>query len=145
MNKRNFKQQAALCLIAVSFFVSCAETNPSRDEIPAIKTRISELVSFYQGERNQGLDSLLTPMFRAEMGERGRWQALIVDGEIWPLTGTTRREFYYTNKQGEAELSFVYRSPEDQSDSLVPVKITLSKNKDLWLVEDVQPVEPIGL
>ena len=145
MIKRNFKQQAALWLMAVSFFVSCVEKDPSRDQISEIKTRISELVSFYQGERNQGLDSLLSPEFHAEMGERGRWQAITVDDQVWPLTGTARREFYYTQKQGEAELSLVYRSPDGQSDSLLPVKITLSKRKDLWLVEDVQPVEPLGL
>lgn len=145
MKTRSFYRQAPLCLMAAAIVISCTEKNPARNQIPMIKTQISELVRFYQGERNDGIDSLLTPTFHAEMGEKGRWQALMVKGEIWPLAGATRREFFYTNKQGEAELSLVYRSPDSQSDSLVPVKITLTKKKDIWLVEDVQPVEPIGL
>ena len=145
MTKRNLNYGFGLCLIIAVFLVSCVESAPSRDEIPAIKAKISELVIFYQGERAQGLDSLLTLTFQAEMGEKGRWQALLIDGQIWPLVGTNRREFFYTQKQGEAELSFVYRSPDTQNDSLVSVKITLSKKKDIWLVEDVQAVEPIGL
>lgn len=145
MRKRILNFGFALCLISAVFLVSCTERAPSRDEIPAIKAKITELVTFYQGQRAQGLDSLLTLTFQAEMGEKGRWQALMIDGQIWPLAGTNRREFFFTNKQGEAELSFVYRSPDTQSDSLVPVRIILSKKKDLWLVEDVQFVEPIGL
>ena len=121
----------------------CVDRPPERDEIPHIKSQLVELEKFYRGESARPVDSLLTQRFYAEMGKRGQWEALTVDGKSWPFSGFANRSFFYTKKLAEVELSFRYHKPDSDVDSLLPAKIRLKKERGQWLVESVKPVEPL--
>lgn len=129
-------------ILGLLLFVGCAESPPKRDQIPIIKTQISRLEGFYGGSWQGELDSLMTLNFRAEMGERGKWEAIVVADENWRLSAFSNRSFFYTNKNAEAELAFVYRSPDGKSDSLLSVLITLKRDRNRWLIDDVVKVKP---
>lgn len=142
------KIQVALLALSVSLvYVSCEEHPPSRDQIPVIKDQISALEGFYLGTWSGEPDSLMTQEFYADMGERGRWQALIVEDEIWPFIGFRNRSFSYSKTDGTAELRFLYRSPDSAMgsmvDSLVPVQIILKHANEIWKIDDVQAIKPI--
>ncbi len=135
---------ASIFLVGFSLsLVGCVEEPPSRDEIPLIKAQLVDLEKFYLGEYRTTPDSLLTQRFYAEMGKRGKWEALVVDGELWPFDGFANRSFFYTKKVAEVELSFRYKNPTTKADSLVPAKIRLNYERGKWLVENITPVEPL--
>jgi len=132
-----------LLVIAGLTLSGCVDRPPERDEIPHIKSQLVELEKFYRGEMSRPVDSLLTQRFYAEMGKRGQWEALTVDGKSWPFSGFANRSFFYTKKLAEVELSFRYHKPDSDIDSLLPAKIRLKKEHGQWLVESVKPVEPL--
>lgn len=135
--------RSAMSVALVFALASCAEQPPDRDQIPVIKNQISALEGFYLGTWEGDPDSLMTQEFFADMGERGRWQALAVGDEIWPFIGFRNRSFSYSKSDGVAELNFLYRSPDSLSDSLTPVKVYLKHANEIWKVSDVRAVEPI--
>ena len=137
---------AALLAGAGGFLIGCGKDAPPRDEIPRIKNALARLESYYVGAYSGVIDTLLDERFRATSGDRGLWSAIQVGEEAWRFAGSSGRSFYYQSESGEAEVSFVYRSPDSAQDSLIPVKITFVKeDDDRWLVSGVEAVEVDGL
>ncbi len=147
VNSYSMSGLKSLVVLTVAVFgvvlVGCVEEPPSRDEIPHIKVRLSELEQFYRSAYANSPDSLLTQRFSAEMGKRGQWEALVVDGQPWPFDGFANLSFYYTQEIAEVELSFRYKSLTTETDSLIPVKIRLNYMGEKWYVEKITPIEPL--
>ena len=131
-------------LIALIVLTSaCVSEPPSRDEIPNIKTRISELESYYAGNWEGALDSLMGRNFAATSGDFGAWSAITVNDEVWGFQKFSDRSFFYTQKNAEVDLTIIYMSPDSVSDTALPVKIVLKKDSERWVVTGMKKVAPL--
>jgi len=135
---------APLILVALIVLTSaCESAPPARDEIPNIKTRISELESYYAGKWEGTLDSLMGRNFAATSGDFGAWSAITVNDEVWSFQKFSDRSFFYTQKNAEVDITLIYMSPDSVSDTALPVKINLRKDRERWVVTGMKKVKPL--
>ena len=143
VSKSPFRFAPLLLVVSIVLTSGCASEPPARDEIPNIKTRISELESYYAGKWEGTLDSLMGRNFAATSGDFGAWSAITVNDEVWGFQKFSGRSFFYTQKNAEVDIMLIYMSPDSVSDTALQVKINLEKNRERWLVTGVKKVKPL--
>jgi len=121
--------------------ISCAEKNPSRDEIPLIKDLLGQFEQAVREKSPAGIDSLII----AEAYELGYHSTKILS-DIYG-TGNTgfdidtneflkfgTREFFYTKDVGVVNC-FIVSDTGNLADPGRPVEITVVKKYNQWYIK----------
>lgn len=120
---------AVMCLL----LVSCAQENPSRDEIPAIKDVLAIFQEAIYDKNPVRIDSVMA----AEALDKNLDGNAII-AAVYGTAGTFysfgQREFFYTEKRAVVKCIVMAA----QGDAGRPVEITLGKDGDRWLIRNLE-------
>lgn len=117
---------------AVLITLSCAEKNPPREEIPAIKDFLGKFQQAVKEQNPAVMDSLIA----FEALDLGYSSGSILSNVYgWPDEGSFyafgRRSFFYTKDRAVVNCFIM----ADSADTGRPVKMTLVKKGDQWLLK----------
>jgi hypothetical protein len=118
-------------LVILTMIISCAEKNPSRDEIPLIRTLLADFEQAVRDRNQIRLDSLIS----AEALPLGYTSLKILE-DVYPDTINSfysfgNREFMYVKDKASVTCNI----KADEADVGRPVEITLVKAGEIWLVK----------
>ena len=114
------------------FLTGCGKKNPSRDEIPVIKTQLAKLEQALKEGNAAAVDSLIM----AQSYDLGYSSTSIFDSintylKGRSLYGFSKREFFYTKSDGVVKCAL----KADSADAGRPVEIIMEKVGETWLIK----------
>ena len=117
-------------VVTLALFAACEDSNPPRDEIPAIKKMMADLTQAVKSRDVRAVDSLLSGD-ASSLGYTadGILTAVFPDDDS-RFHAFGRWDFFYTEKKGVVNCAIM----ADSADTGRGLEITIEKQDNRWLV-----------
>ena len=128
---RNYIFSIISVFLFATFFISCADKNPPRDEIPRIKETMAKFSQAIKDRSRAGIDSLLVVQALDLGYSSDRILSDIYPGNSGTFYAFGAKTFTYTKDAAKVDCTIM----ADSTDSGRPLEITLVKSGDNWFVK----------